>query len=98
MKSSKILGAALILVGIGLLGYWIDCSFWHPTAEDLRIRAAQEEYGVLALHNDPKKILFSRRGCDWRGRRLIQEMNVEILRSDNNRNCQIRIAPAYQFW
>jgi hypothetical protein len=59
MKSSKLLGAVLIVVGIGLLGYWVDCNFWHPTREVLQRRANQADYGgVAALSPDPTKIFL----------------------------------------
>lgn len=57
MKSSKIAGAALILVGIGLLGYWADRNWWHPTREVLQMRANQADYGGIdALTPNPTKI------------------------------------------
>ena len=59
MKPSKAFGVALVVVGIGLLGYWFDRTLWHPTAEDRRFRAEQAEYGsISALSPDPKKIFF----------------------------------------
>ena len=59
MKPSKAFGVALVVVGIGLLGYWVDRSFWHPTAEDRRIVAEQADHGgISALSPDSKKIFL----------------------------------------
>jgi hypothetical protein len=59
MKTSKAFGVALIVVGIGLLGYWVNRSFWNPTAEDLRIVAEQADHGgISALSPDSKKIFL----------------------------------------
>jgi hypothetical protein len=57
MKTSKIGGAALILVGIGLFVYWLDMNWWHPTRDVLQMRANQADYGGIdALTANPTKI------------------------------------------
>lgn len=57
MKASKITGAALILVGIGLFVYWVDMNWWHPTHDVLQMRANQADYGGIdALTPNPTKI------------------------------------------
>ncbi len=59
MKFSKLLGAVLIVVGIGSLGYYADSNWWHPTREVLQMRANQAEHGgVAALSPDPTKIFL----------------------------------------
>jgi hypothetical protein len=57
MKASKITGAALILVGIGLFVYWLDMNWWHPTRDVLQTQANQADYGGIdALTANPTKI------------------------------------------
>jgi hypothetical protein len=59
MKFSKFLGAALIVVGIGLIGYWADCNFWHQTHEVRQRLANQADYGgAAALSPDSTKIFL----------------------------------------
>lgn len=59
MKSSKILGAVLIVVGIGSIGYWTDCNFWRQTREVRQRLANQADYGgVAALSPDSTKIFL----------------------------------------
>jgi hypothetical protein len=58
MKASKLAGAALLMIGLGMLAYTLDRAWYHPTGEDKRRWAKIADHGIIADPGDPLKIYF----------------------------------------
>ncbi|MBX9656677.1 hypothetical protein K2Y11_23920 [bacterium] len=76
MSFKRAIGAAVVVVGIGCLGHWVDRSFFHPTSADRAFfyRIADEGGPIATQGRGPASIfLLLAIGAIGYGQKLINE-------------------------